>query len=64
MNVEMKNVLQDINIRLWDSVKKDDQEEQLVDIENIYNNTYNIIKEAIQVCAMCERYKKDLGKEN
>jgi hypothetical protein len=63
---ELEKEYNDLNLtlnRLWIYVKKDHKEEQIKSTGLMYFATINIIKEAIQVAAMCKRFQKDLGVE-
>jgi hypothetical protein len=51
-------------VELWENVKNNKTELQLDSINKMYKTTIEIIKETIQVAAMCKRFEKDLGIKN
>jgi hypothetical protein len=60
LNIEV-SMINEYEKELWLDVKTDNETRKLFEVRRIYDNSIDIIKEAIQVAAMCKRFQKDLG---
>jgi hypothetical protein len=63
---ELADDFHDLNSKLgvlWYNIKEKIPTQQHFTVEEMYNISLDIIKEAIQVAAMCKRFQKDLGVE-
>ena len=61
---EMQEILYGIDYymdAIWNYVRENSTTQQLFHAQKMYDVTLDIIKEAIQVAAMCKRFQKDLG---
>lgn len=51
-------------INLWEAIKHNDTENVLNHIAYLERNATHLIKEAVQVCAMCQKALDSLSKES